>query len=152
MHRLITAYGEKLRVKVDNDEPSLTKQAFTHECDINNILAKYQKTGAIEHLNQNEASYGYATSDNFQESLEIVSRGQNMFNELPSSIRNKFKNDPAQFLEFVQNSDNIEEMRELGLAHKKQNKEMPSVPAKTSEAPIAESDAKKPASAPETGS
>ncbi len=83
-------------------------------------MAKYQKTGAIEHVNKHQASYGYATSDDFQTSLEIVARGRDMFNELPSSIRTKFENDPAKFLDFVQNEENLQEMQEMGLAHKLQ--------------------------------
>ena len=39
-----------------------------------------------------------------------------MFADLPSSIRTKFNNDPAQYLDFVQDPEKLEEMRELGLA------------------------------------
>jgi len=118
------AYGKKKRIGDIGDlGKSLTKQSFTKECDINNIMAKYQKTGAIDHVNKHEASYGYATSDDFTASMEIVGRGQTMFAELPSSIRTKFENDPAKFLEFVQNPENIKEMQELGLAHKLQQTE-----------------------------
>ncbi len=121
-----SGYGPKERFGDIGDlGKSLTKQSFTAECDINNIMRKYQKTGAIDHVNKHEASYGFATSDTFQESLDIVARGQSMFNELPSSIRTKFENDPAQFLEFVQNPENTKEMQELGLAHKLQQDPTP---------------------------
>jgi len=136
-----SAYGPKERFGDIGDlGQSLTKQSFTDECDINNIMRKYQKTGAIEHVNKHEASYGFATSDTFQESLEIVAKAKNMFEELPSSIRTKFENDPSKFLDFVQNPENLTEMRELGLAHKLQPEQ--SIPAKQSEATIAEGDAK----------
>jgi len=39
-----------------------------------------------------------------------------MFEELPSTIRAQFENNPEKFLEFVQNPDNLDKMRELGLA------------------------------------
>lgn len=32
--------------------PSLTKQAFKAEADVNNILARYRQTGVVEHLQQ----------------------------------------------------------------------------------------------------
>jgi len=135
-----SAYSEKERFGDIGDlGTSLTKQSFTEECNINNIMKKYQKTGAIDHVNKHEASYGYATSDDFQTSLEIVARGRDMFNELPSSIRTKFDNDPAKFLDFVQDNKNIKEMQELGLAHKLQQDP---TPAETSEAKIPEGDAK----------
>ena len=124
-------------------DKSLTKQSFTKECNINTILAKYQKTGAIDHVNKNQGSYGYASSDDFTASMEIVARGQTMFNELPSSIRTKFENDPAKFLDFVQDDKNKKEMQELGLAHKRSNEtELPIIPAEKSEAIISEADVK----------
>ncbi len=116
-----SAYGPKKRLGDIGDlGVSLTKQSFTKECDINNIMAKYQKTGAIDHVNKHEASYGFATSHDFQSALETIRTGQTMFDELPSSIRTKFENDPAKFLDFVQDNKNQAEMVELGLAHKLQ--------------------------------
>jgi len=38
-----------------------------------------------------------------------------MFNDLPSSIRSRFGNDPAAFLDFVQDENNADEMVKLGL-------------------------------------
>ena len=52
-----SAYGPKDRQIWATSKPSLTKQSFTKECDINNIMKKYQKTGAIDHVNKHEASY-----------------------------------------------------------------------------------------------
>lgn len=113
-----SAYGPKERLgDVGDLGPSQTKQSFTKECDINNILKKYQKTGALDHVNKHEAHYGFASSTDFTEAMETVARGQTMFNELPSTIRTKFENDPGKFLDFVQNPENKKEMQELGLAH-----------------------------------
>jgi len=116
-----SAYGPKERLGDIGDlGVSLTKQSFSAECDINNIMRKYQKTGAIDHVNKHEASYGFATSMDFQEALDTITRGQTMFDELPSSIRTKFENDPKKFLDFVQDEKNLTEMQELGLANKLQ--------------------------------
>ena len=43
-----------------SDMPSMTKQSFKDECDINKIMAKFQKTGAIEHYAKHAPSYGDA--------------------------------------------------------------------------------------------
>lgn len=95
----------------------MTKQSFRDECDINKIMSKFQKTGAITHLQNNKSQYGFATSLDFTESMNIVAKAQTMFNELPSSIRSKFKNDPAAFLGFVQDESNADELVEMGLAN-----------------------------------
>jgi len=145
-HIVRSAYGKKTGVGIKFTDVSLTKQSFTKECDINNILKKYQKTGAIDHVNKHEASYGYASSDDFTASMAIVAKGETMFNDLPSSIRNKFENDPAQFLDFVQDEKNIKEMQELGLATKNDKtttEPEPIIPAEKSAAIISEADAKK---------
>ncbi len=96
-------------------QKSKTKQSFAKECDINEIMAKYQKTGAIAHVNQHGAEYGFATSHDFSSAMRLITQAQDMFAGLPSSIRNRFANDPAQFLDFVQDADNAKEMQTLGL-------------------------------------
>ncbi len=97
---------------------SLTKQSFKDECDINKILEKFEKTGAITHYSKHAPQYGDTSKPQLHEAMTIVADAESMFEELPSAVRKKFKNDPGQFLEFVQNPKNLEEMRELGLAKK----------------------------------
>ena len=102
-------------VQVDAGGESRTKQSFKKECDINVIMAKYQKTGAITHFNKHQQNYGMADGQTFQEAMNLVCEAQEMFNELPSSIRSRFGNDPAAFLDFVQNEENADEMARMGL-------------------------------------
>ena len=102
-------------VQVDAGGESRTKQSFKKECDINHIMAKYQKTGAITHYNKHQQQYGIADGQTFQDAMNLVCEAQEMFNDLPSSIRSRFGNDPAAFLDFVQDEDNADEMVKLGL-------------------------------------
>ena len=37
---------------------SMTQQQFQAECDVNNILAKYKKTGQISHLAKHNGNFG----------------------------------------------------------------------------------------------
>jgi len=129
------------RVRIKFPEEGLTKQSMAAECDINNIVAKYQKTGAIAHYSKHEASYGFADSLTLHEALNVVKKADSMFLDLPSSIRTRFEGDPGLFLDFVQDSENSEEMVELGLATPKAVAEAPRAPE-----PPAEGD---PAEAPE---
>ncbi len=111
-----SAYSEKPRVRFECVGSSLTKQSMAKECDINQIMLKAQKGAAITHFNRRNAEYGDATGESFTEAMNLIVDAQKMFSELPSSIRSKFGNDPASFLDFVQDEDNAEEMVELGLA------------------------------------
>lgn len=111
-----SAYSKSVRHGLDCPEPSLTKQAFKKECDINHLLNKYQKTGVMEHINTHNPRYeDFSDVPDYQTSLGIVMQAQESFSSLPSSIRKKFDNDPGLFLDFVSNPANEAEMRELGL-------------------------------------
>lgn len=114
----ITAYGEKKSKPIYLSKKSRTKQAHKDECDINWIVKKFHNTGTLEHARKYEAQYGFATSEDFHTSMNIITRANEMFEELPSHIRTEFRNDPAEFLDYVHNPDNIQDMIQMGLAHK----------------------------------
>lgn len=103
------------RVQTFNTEPSLTKQSFKNETNINNLVNQYIKTGEHTFVNKQSPQYGYVSSNTFMESLEVVDKAQTMFNALPSKLRNRFANDPAEFLEFASDPSNNAEMAEMGL-------------------------------------
>lgn len=111
----ITAYGPKNRIKTNFSADSRTKQSFKDECDVNNIMARYVKTGLIDFTNRNEGRYGDCTGQTFQAAMEIVASANSMFHELPARIRDRFMNEPKAFLDFVNNPNNEAEARELGL-------------------------------------
>ncbi len=113
--KILGPYHARKRVSISFKGRGRTKQSMKDECDINLIMAKYQTTGAIAHVNKFGASYGFATSQDFTEAMRTVVIAQDMFNGLPSSIRSRFGNDPAAFLEFVQDSENHDELVKLGL-------------------------------------
>lgn len=108
----------KTDVVVEFDGKQKAKQSFKDDCDINIIMAKFQKTGAVTHFNKRSPEYGFATGHDFKSSMDLVKAAQEMFDELPSTIRSKFANQPAAFLDFVQDPANADEMLELGLREK----------------------------------
>ena len=112
-----TAYGVRVAQQISFPADGRTKQAHKDETDINKILRQYMKTGNINHLNLHGSQYGFATGDDFLESMNIVTKANEMFLDLPSEVRTRFDNNPEQFLDFVQNPENLEELRKLGLAH-----------------------------------
>lgn len=52
----------------------------------------------------------------YQTALNQVILAQQMFDELPSQVRKEFNNNPTEFVEYCQNTDNYEHLIELGLA------------------------------------
>lgn len=95
----------------------MTKQSHAKECDINQIMKKFQKTGVIDHIRKNEGQYGEYDAQEYKQAMDIVAEGQSMFQELPSKARQHFDNDPAKFMETVNSPDGINTLRKLGLAY-----------------------------------
>ena len=51
-----TGYSPQLRVSFETTGDSRTKQSFKNECDVNNILKNYNKTGVMPE-NHNPGEY-----------------------------------------------------------------------------------------------
>lgn len=141
-----SAFRRGGRVQITCGDENPTKQSFRDECDINNIMAKYQKTGAVAHTNRHAGEYGFASSHDFAESMRIVTTANEMFADLPSSIRSKFANSPENFLGFVQDPANREEMAKMGLLSDEATQRLSEPPKAINEPPQAQSpDAEHPA-------
>ncbi|QCQ84707.1 internal scaffolding protein [Blackfly microvirus SF02] len=98
-------------------EPSLTRQEFAAECDINTLMAQYEKTGVINHFNNGEPRYyDFEEMPDLQNSLHILAEATTAFMSLPAHVRKEFDNDPTKFIEFASDPKNLEKMREYGLA------------------------------------
>lgn len=96
---------------------SLTVQSDKARCDVNNIMAKFRKTGLIDHIREHEGRYEDVSSAfDFQEAMNIVATAQQSFDQLPSEIRKRFDNNPAEFLDFVAKPDSGLELVKMGLA------------------------------------
>lgn len=96
--------------------PSLTKQSFAGDTDINKIIAKFEKTGMIEHVNRRQPFYGDVSEyRGYQESLEMVREAQELFNNMSANIRERFENDPVKMIEFLDNPANLQEAIDLGM-------------------------------------
>lgn len=112
-------YDAHPRVTFTTDKKSLTHQSMADECDINRIMAKFQKTGILDHRNSFEGQYGDFTNapEDYHSSMNAVLSAETMFKSLPSSVRKKFQNDPGQFIDFVGDPANKKEMISMGLAY-----------------------------------
>lgn len=113
----MSAYGQQIKTQTFTVGEDRTKQSFKDECDINRIMSRYQVTGQLspDHLNRGNPQYIDATGYEYQEAMQTVIRAQTLFDQLPSSVRDTFDNDPAEFLVFAENPDNAPELLKMGL-------------------------------------
>lgn len=114
----IRKLGDRKRVRQEQGpEESMVQQSLQDDTDINNIMAKYRKTGVFQHVTPLAAEYGdFSNVPDYKTAMEQIMLSNELFMELPAKVRDRFGNDPAQFITFATDEKNLDELRSLGLA------------------------------------
>jgi phage internal scaffolding protein len=97
------------------EDPSLAQQHYKDECDINTILQKFNITGLLPESPLSPRYGDFTGISDYHTALNRVIAAQDEFDGLPANIRARFENDPAQLIEFLENSENRQEAEKLGL-------------------------------------
>jgi len=100
------------------EDASLAQQHFKEECDINTILQKFNISGLLPEQPLSPRYGDFTGIGDYHTALNRVIAAQDEFDALPAQIRARFNNDPAQLIEFMENSENRPEAVELGLVEK----------------------------------
>ena len=96
-------------------EPTRTQQHHKEECDINEILRRFGKTGQIP-VNVSTALYeDFSNAVDYHTALNAIIAAESEFDTLPSNLRKRFDNDPSKLVYFLQDKKNFDEAVELGL-------------------------------------
>lgn len=101
------------------DVPQITVQSAKEECDINHIMKRALKGGALPIIDPSKFTYGDFTKvkDFASAQLQILEANE-LFDSLPSNIREHFKNDPAALVAAVSDVKQRDKLIELGLIQK----------------------------------
>jgi len=100
-------------------QPSMTKQSFKDECDINNIVRDFTPQGLAAltlQTFQQGTFQDLPDSVDYQQALEIARSAEAAFAQLPAQVRARFDNSAERFLDFMQDPANQDEAIKLGLA------------------------------------
>lgn len=121
--RIYSRFDTPPKVKVDfSNDSGKTKQAFVDECDINNIMKKYDRVGGMVDPVQaarRQAIFGdFSGFGDFQDMHNKIIAAREAFGTLAASVRDRFQNDPAEVLRFLQDVNNREEAIRIGLIPK----------------------------------
>lgn len=104
------------RLTQDDDGEPGARQEFADECDINVLMRKYQSSGLLP-SRSGVPQYGdFADLPDYLEAQNIIATANLAFAELPSDVRLRFANDPAEFVAFASDKANLDQMRIWGLA------------------------------------
>lgn len=117
MNKTITKRSNgSIRVISHVGEKSMTDESWKDETDVNNIMAKFKKTGNITHVARLQGTYGdFSNVPDLQAAMQTITEASLAFDALPAKIRERFGNSPQQFLKFMHNTENDPEAIKLGL-------------------------------------
>lgn len=117
-------YNVGVREGWKSSVPSMTQQQFKDEADINYIVSMYDSSGVMPTFYGDgqpvQPVFGDFASlpDNAQDMYNRIIEAKNNFDNLPLEVRKRFNYDPAAFLEFVDNPENLDDLVAMGLATK----------------------------------
>ena len=94
---------------------SLTQQQFKDDADINTILKRFNVTGVLMAPSRQPQFGDFTGPNDYKEALDLIHEADRSFYELPAALRDRFKNDPVEFLDFISDDNNRSEAIELGL-------------------------------------
>ena len=99
----------------------LTEQAHKDDCDINTILARYEKSGQFPDTPKTiEDAFGdFGNIPDLQTVLNVGIEAQRAFMELPAKVRTRFDNNPGKLWNFIHEEGNEDEAVRLGLKVRK---------------------------------
>lgn len=102
LSRFRSAYDHgNVRVPKTFENPSRTKQEFKDQCDVNNIVANFTKTGRLDGYDAAQAKFLdlAALPVSYHDALNLVISAREAFAELPAEARSAYGNDVNQFLQ-----------------------------------------------------
>ena len=99
------------RVRFATEGESLTHQSERTRADINNLVRQ-----GIELPDPNQMVFrDFSDGADFETVQNAIVEVERNFESLPSDIRDRFRNNPAQLIDFVNNPENAVEAAEMGL-------------------------------------
>lgn len=102
-------------VYTETEGPSLTKQSDIEHSDIHAIMRKHAAGGLVD-FQQREGRYGdFTQGADLLDAMLKVDQATEAFMELPSEVRDYFKNDPANLVDAVYDPARVDELERLGL-------------------------------------
>lgn len=96
-------------------DESLTIQSELEQSDINTIVKQFGLTQQLPYGNDIPRYADYTdTPNDFHSALNFIADTESLFMEYPAHIRSHFKNDPGEFLSFLENPENKDQAIKLG--------------------------------------
>lgn len=97
-------------------DPTRAQQQFKDDSDINTIVKRFGLTGQLPDNVRTPVEGDFTSVSDYHTAMNVVRRSQEAFMEMPADVRARFSNDPGKFMAFVNDKNNLDEARKLGIA------------------------------------
>lgn len=123
--KLIRSAYDGLRVRsfftVEEMGPSLTDESQAKGCDLNDIIRRYVAAGVMPEVQQGE--FGDVSDVGSYQDLQVrLAEVRRVFMQLAPDMRERFRNDPSVFADFVADPSNVDEGIAIGLYKAREEK------------------------------
>lgn len=105
---------------VDDWGPTKTHQSMAEDADINTIMRRFGQTGRLPDDLRTPTYADYDQVLDYHSAMNAVADANSQFMKLPPAIRARFDNDPGKFLDYASDPENIDGLRDMGLAKAKE--------------------------------
>lgn len=104
------------RAQIEFEGEGRTHQSFLDEADINTVMGKWRTHGFRPDVNLKTPVYGdFSNGEDYLAAVQGVKNAEAVFMELPAKLRAECNHDPGKLIEFVDNPENLEKLREYGV-------------------------------------
>jgi len=100
---------------IKNAGDSRTKPEYVSQCGIKHIMQRHHMLGISPFQTPNPDLYGKSVIMTYDEADRLVRATKEAFMLLPSTIRDRFHNNPAKLLNFLEDPKNRDEAIKIGL-------------------------------------
>lgn len=98
------------------EDDDMAIQSAKEECDINTLVKRFGITGQIP-VGVRVPTYGdFTAAVDFRSAQDALIAARESFMAMPWDVRQRFGNDPHEFVKFCSDEANLPEMRKMGLA------------------------------------
>lgn len=115
------AVSKETGIAIDPEE-SVVQQQFAEEVDINTIVRRFGLTGELPNGVNMPVSGDFTGVTDFHTAMNLIRQSEAAFAELPAEVRERFANDPARVISFLDDEKNREEAIRLGIVAKPEEK------------------------------
>lgn len=97
-------------------QSSMVRPEFQKESDINDIVKNYSSDNLLYNNPSRKPHYGdFSSTNDYLSACDLIDSVNDYFDSLPSNLRDRFANDPSNFLDYINDPKNLEEASKLGL-------------------------------------